>query len=99
MDNTAGYLEKILEDWEQSIVDLAPKIILAIVILVLFVITAKIARSLSLKFYTKFAKTHVDVAKIIAAVIYFFSYCPEPLSHYKLSGLKKCLQNYWPEPA
>ena len=60
----------ILEKWDESIFHFLPKIFLAILVLVLFFLLAKIVRSYSLKLYTRILKKQTDLAKIISLVLY-----------------------------
>ncbi|CAM1343011.1 mechanosensitive ion channel family protein [Tenacibaculum amylolyticum] len=63
----------LLDKWQHSIFNYLPKIVLAIIILVVFYFIAKFFRNAGLKFYTKiFKKQQHDIAKVISTGIYFF---------------------------
>ncbi len=65
-------IEELLVKWQHSTVDYLPKIVLALVVLVVFYFLAKLFRGLSLRFYSKAFKKKSDVAKIISVIVYFF---------------------------
>jgi small conductance mechanosensitive channel len=65
-------IDKLFEQWQDSIVSYLPKILLAILILVIFYFIAKVFKSFGLRFYTRVFKKQSDVAKIISVFIYFF---------------------------
>jgi small conductance mechanosensitive channel len=70
--NSFKYIDKLLEDWQYSIVDYLPKMALALLVLIAFYFIAKLFRILSLKFYSRILKKQSDVAKVISVIIYFF---------------------------
>lgn len=63
---------KLLDKWQESIVDYSPKLLLALVILIGFYFVAKFIKIISSKFYSRVFKKESDVAKIVSNVIYFF---------------------------
>ena len=71
MENLS-YLEKLLTQWETTLLNYIPKILLAILVLIVFYFLAKSFRKVGLHFYSKMFKNQMDIARIIAAVIYFF---------------------------
>ncbi len=70
--NSIKNIEQLLDKWQHSILDYLPKIILALFVVVIFYIIAKLFRNLSLKFYSRMFKKQADVAKIISVVVYSF---------------------------
>jgi len=72
MSKIIHYIEKLIRNWEDSVLAYLPKVFLAILILLLFYFIAKYLRSLSLRFYSKVSKNHSDIAGIFSAIIYFF---------------------------
>ena len=70
--NSFKDIEKLLDNWQHSIFDYLPKIILALFVLIAFYFIAKLFQNLSLKFYSRVFKKQSDVAKIISIVVYFF---------------------------
>jgi small conductance mechanosensitive channel len=70
--NSFKDIEKLLDNWQHSIFDYLPKIVLALFVLIAFYFIAKLFRILSLKFYSKVFKKQSDIAKIISIIIYFF---------------------------
>jgi small conductance mechanosensitive channel len=93
MNTTEKYLEEILRGWEQSVLTSLPKIFLAIGVLVLFVILARLAKRISLKFYSETIKVHLDVANIIASIIYFFFILSGTFLALQIVGLEQVLTN------
>lgn len=91
MDKSINSLEGILKQWEGSVLSHLPKIFLAIVILILFVILARIAKKMSLTFYTRTIKGHSDFARIIANVIYFFFLLSGVFLALQVAGLEHML--------
>lgn len=83
MENFIQYFEKLMRNWEDSVLAYLPKIFLAVVILILFNLIARYLKKIGLKFYLETIKAHADIAKIIASVIYFF---------FTLSGVFLALQ-------
>jgi small conductance mechanosensitive channel len=72
MENFIHYFEKLLKEWEDAVLTYLPKVFLAVVILVLFTLLAKYLKKIGLKFYIETIKVHLDIANIIASIIYFF---------------------------
>jgi len=72
MNKSIHYVKKLMQNWEESVLGYLPDIFLAIVILILFILLAKFARRITLKFYSETIKVHPDIANIIASFIYFF---------------------------
>ncbi len=70
--NSIKDIENLLDKWQHSIFDYLPKMLLALMVLVVFYFIAKLFRNLSLKFYSRVFKKQADVAKIISVVVYFF---------------------------
>ncbi len=60
----------ILEKWDESIFHFVPKIFLALLVLALFYILAKIIRKYSLKAYTRILKKQTELAKAISVILY-----------------------------
>ena len=60
----------IFEKWDESVFHFLPKILLAVLILALFYIIAKIIRRYSLKAYTRILKKQTDLAKAISLILY-----------------------------
>jgi len=72
MNKLIPYIEKIMQNWEHSVLEYIPKVFLAIVVLFLFFLIAKNLRRISSNFYLKVIKVHTDIASLISSVIYFF---------------------------
>ncbi len=84
-------LEKVIENWEQSVVTHLPDIFLAIVVLLIFIVMAKLVKRISLQFYLKNVKVHQDAANLIASVIYFFLIVSGIFIALQIVGLEKVL--------
>lgn len=65
-------IDSLLDKWGHSIVNFLPKILLALIVLIVFYFIAKLFKSLSLKFYSKIFKTKQEAVKIISISVYFF---------------------------
>lgn len=85
------YLKKIVEGWGQSTIDFLPKIILAVVVLILFFALGKIVKKISLRIYSRTIRSNSDIAKVIAAVIYFFILMSGVFIALEILGLEKVL--------
>ena len=85
------YLKKILEDWEHSLLDFLPKIVLAVAVFFLFFILARIVKKISFQFYSKIPKSNPDIAKIIAATFYFFFLLSGVFISFEILGLGQIL--------
>lgn len=72
MDKSIDYIRKLMQNWEESVLDYLPDLFSAIVILILFFFLAKFVKRISLTFYSKSIKVHPEIANIVASVIYFF---------------------------
>jgi small conductance mechanosensitive channel len=72
MENFIHYFEKLLKEWEDAVLTYLPKVFLAVVILLFFALLAKYLKKIGLKFYIETIKVHLDIANIIASIIYFF---------------------------
>lgn len=70
--NKVNEVDGLLMKWQESIVDFLPKVLLAVVVVILFYILARLLKKYSLKFYTRFFKKPSDVAKFISVAVYFF---------------------------
>lgn len=84
-------LKKILVNWQNSVWDYLPNILLAIVLLTLFIFLARIARKTTLKLYSKSIKVHPEIASIIASIIYFFFFLSGVYLSLKAMGLEQML--------
>ncbi len=62
----------LLKRWESSIIDYLPKLLLALLVLVIFYFIAKLFRRISLRFYTKLFKRKSYLAKVVSLLVYFF---------------------------
>ncbi|MEZ4930398.1 MAG: mechanosensitive ion channel [Chitinophagales bacterium] len=91
MDKSLNYLKEILIQWQNSVLDQLPKILLAIIILLLFVFFAKVAKKITLNFYTKTIKAHSEIANFFSSVIYFFFILSGVFIALQLAGLEKLL--------
>jgi len=60
-----------LKDWDSSVFDFFPKILLAILAFVLLYLIAKITQKYSLKAYSKLLKKQDELAKLISTTLYF----------------------------
>jgi len=89
--NTVDYLKKIVESWEHATLVFLPKIFLAIVVLLLFFMLARMGRKISMRFYSRAIKSNADIARIIAAVIYFFLLLSGVFIALEILGLEKVL--------
>lgn len=72
MSNEVQKVDSLFDQWQKSIVDYSPKILVALIVLIGFYFIAKIFKKVSLKFYAKIFKTKPEVVKIISSVVYFF---------------------------
>lgn len=72
MSNEVQKVDSLFDQWQKSIVDYSPKILVALLVLIGFYFIAKIFKKVSLKFYAKIFKTKPEVVKIISSVVYFF---------------------------
>lgn len=93
MNDAGKYLEEILKGWEQSILAYLPKIFLAVIVLSVFIILARYARRISLRFYSKTIKVHLDIANIIASTVYFLLILSGVFLALQIVGLEKVLTN------
>lgn len=91
MDKSLNYLKEILIQWQTSVLEQLPKLFIAIAILIIFVFLAKIAKKITLKFYSKTIKTHLEVANFFSSVIYFFFILSGVFIALQLAGLEKVL--------
>lgn len=83
MEKTAINIEKLITNWEETVTNFFPKLLLAIIVLLAFIVLAKVAKILCLRFYAKAIKVHPEVAGLVSAIIYFF---------FMLSGVFLALQ-------
>lgn len=91
MKESIDHLEGIFKNWEHSVFEQLPKVFLAIIILIVFIFLAKIARKISLKAYSKSIKIHPEVATIVASLIYFFFILSGVFLALKIVGLEQML--------
>ena len=91
MDNSVNYFEKLLQNWEHGVLDYLPKVFLALLVLIVFAFLAKFARTASLKFYSKTIRYHLEIAKIISSLIYFFFLLSGVFLALQIIGLEQIL--------
>lgn len=85
------YLEKVLKNWEGSVLTYLPKVFLAVVLLILFIFLAKFANKVILRAYLKSIKIHSDLSNIIASIVYFFFILSGVYLALKIVGLEQML--------
>lgn len=71
MDQSIVSLESILKSWEHSVLVNLPKLVLAIVVLLVFIFMAGLVKRISFSFYKRTVKVHPEIASIISSLIYF----------------------------
>ncbi|MRI63892.1 mechanosensitive ion channel family protein [Ornithobacterium rhinotracheale] len=91
MKNNIEYLNNIIKSWEQSTLYFFPKAFLALVVLFLFYFLAKGAKHISLKFYDKTFKKHIEIAYLISSLFYFFFLISGVILALQILGLEKFL--------
>ncbi|UNY97926.1 mechanosensitive ion channel family protein [Zhouia spongiae] len=73
MNHTVNYIEQVWRDFQQSVLDHIPKVVLAIIVVLLFIIIAQVIRRACLKIYSKiFNNSHLNIERVIASALYFF---------------------------
>lgn len=72
MSNEVQEVDSLLEQWQKTIIDFSPKILVALLVLVGFYFIAKFFKKFSEKFYTRIFKTKPEAVKIISSIVYFF---------------------------
>ncbi len=65
-------LQNLIDKWWDAIAKSSPDIGLALVILIIFILIAKLFRNMSMRFYMRAFKRHSSVAKVFSGAIYFF---------------------------
>ncbi|MGG8495593.1 mechanosensitive ion channel family protein [Tenacibaculum sp. TC6] len=91
MNTTLTYFKDLIHKWEESILTWLPKGFLAIVVLIVFVVLARIAKNLTLKFCAKTIKTQNDISGIIGSLIYFYFILTGVFLALQTIGLEKVL--------
>ncbi|MBE0648910.1 MAG: mechanosensitive ion channel [Bacteroidales bacterium] len=83
----------ILKKWDETALDFLPKILLAVIVLLLFYILAKIIRRYSAKVSTKtrLQKKQVDVAKFVSTIIYILLIAVGIILSLEILGLESML--------
>jgi small conductance mechanosensitive channel len=85
------YIHSILENWKQALLAFLPDLVLAILVLVAFVVMARVVKRVSLKVYSRSVKTNGDIAKIISSAIYFLLLLAGCFIVLQILGLEKVL--------
>lgn len=93
MFRTISQLENILLAWQNEVAELLPKIFLAILVLLIFVLLARLARRVSFKILLKTAKNHTDVAHLLSQVVYIFFMVSGILLAMQTAGLAKFIMH------
>lgn len=91
MNETINYFKKIITSWESSILVYLPKVFLAIIVLIAFIFLAKLAKRIGFSFYKRTIKKHLDIANVVANVIYFFFLLSGVFLALQVAGLEKML--------
>lgn len=86
-------LEKVFKTWEQMLSASLPKVLLAVVVLLLFFVLARVVRLIILKSYFKTTKFHPSIANIVASIAYFFLVFSGVFLSLQVVGLEKILTN------
>ncbi len=66
-----GTLEALWEEWQHSILHYLPKAIIALLIIIIFYFIGRLAKKISLKFYSKILKKYPGLVRIISTIIFF----------------------------
>lgn len=90
MDNI-DKTEKLLEKWQHSVVDYLPKLALALIVLLLCYLLARLFRNLSLRFYSRLIKKESSAPKVISVVIYIFFLMSGTFLALEILGLESVL--------
>ena len=93
MNRNLDALQVIFQQWVDLMFTQIPRIFFSIVLLVLFVFLAKIAKKIFLKVYDKTVKKHEDIGKILSSAIYFFLVFTGAFISLKVIGLEKLFSN------
>lgn len=91
MNSTIKSLSSVFTDWKEAIIEKSPNFIFAIVILVLFIFLAKVARKVSLSISSKNINKHTDIARIVASIVYFLFLFSGVFLALQIAGLEKFL--------
>ncbi len=86
-------LETLLKNWETSVWDYLPQLLVAILVFVAFLFLAKLFRKLSRKFCTKVFKKDSDVISVISGIVYFFTLLFGVLLTLDILGFESILKN------
>ncbi len=70
--NIFSSFKDILKNWQHATENFLPKLLFALFILIAFYFIGKLAKKISLHFYTKVFKNSTTLPRIIAAFVYFF---------------------------
>lgn len=93
MDKNITTLKVIIQQWIDLTFTQIPKIVLSVFLLIIFIVIAKIAKSLFLKAYNKSIRKHEDVGNIISSIIYFFLLFSGAFISLQIIGLEKLFTN------
>lgn len=93
MTSALAYLEKIIENWETSVLNYAPKLFLAVLLIVIFFVLAKIVKKTVFNIYKKTGRTHSDIVSIVSSIAYFFLLLSGIFLALQVLGLEKVLAN------
>lgn len=77
--------------WDETILHFLPRIFLAVLVLALFYLVAKLIRNYSLKLYTRILKKQSDLAKIISLVLYIIIIASGVIFALEIIGLESYL--------
>ena len=89
--NSISDIEELLERWQSSILNYLPTVLVALVVLVLFYLIARLLRSWSLKSYSKLFKKQSEVVKVISLAIYVFFFLSGIFLALEILGLESVL--------
>ncbi len=89
--NNIKDIETLLDEWQHSLFDYLPKIVLALLVLIAFYFIAKLFRNLSLKFYSKAFKKQSNAVNLISMIVYFFFLLSGAFLALEILGLENVL--------
>ena len=84
-------IDELLRNWQAAIVEFLPKILLAIVVMIVFYFIAKLFRAISFKSSSKIFKSDPNTARIVSAFVFFFFLLSGTFIALEILGLESVL--------
>ncbi|MCB0791695.1 MAG: mechanosensitive ion channel family protein [Flavobacteriales bacterium] len=91
MERDVSMMERIMAHWEVATLDLVPKLVMAVVLLIAFVLAGRVARAIALRSGPRIFRSNPHLARIFAGMVYAFFVLSGAFIALQVVGLEQVL--------